>query len=114
MRKIGEDKVNLARSTTPQGSSDLPFEQPKISTWGNKEPSNPMNLEAAIIGDLDAQESDAPASRTDRIMMGHNTVQERVKANGVGLISVETLRRKRNEVSELKERAKCLRREGSA
>ena len=85
-----------------------------MSTWGNKEPSNPVNLEAAIIGDLDAQESDAPASRTDRIMMGHNTVQERVKANEVGLISEEILRRKRNEVSEQKERARCLRRECSA
>ena len=50
MRKIVEERVRLARSTAPQGSSDLLVRQPQVISWGTKKTFNPENLVSMFVG----------------------------------------------------------------
>ena len=49
MRKIVEERVRLARSTAPQGSSDLLVRQPQVVSWGTKKTFNPESLITVFV-----------------------------------------------------------------
>ena len=50
MRRVVEERVKLARSAAPQGSSDLLVRQPQVVTWGSKLAFNKENLVATLVG----------------------------------------------------------------
>ena len=50
MRKIVEERVKLARSAAPQGSSDLLVRQPQVVSWGSKLAFNKENLISPFVG----------------------------------------------------------------
>ena len=50
MRKIVEERVKLARSTAPQGSSDLLVRQPQVVARGTKKQLNPEILISNFVG----------------------------------------------------------------
>ena len=49
MRKVVEDRVRLARSAAPQGSSDLLVRQPQNVTWGTKLTFNKESLVTPFV-----------------------------------------------------------------
>ena len=50
LRKIVEDRVKLARSAAPQGSSDLLVKQPEVVSWGSNKTFNKEALMETLIG----------------------------------------------------------------
>jgi len=50
MRKVVEERIKLARSAAPQGSSDLLVRQPQLVSWGTKKPFNKEDLVAKLVG----------------------------------------------------------------
>ena len=50
MRKIVEERIRLARSTAPQGSSDLLIRQPQVISGVTKKTFNPENLVSIFVG----------------------------------------------------------------
>ena len=50
LRKIVEERVKLARSAAPQGSSDLLVRQPQVVTWGSKLAFNKESLVTPFVG----------------------------------------------------------------
>ena len=50
LRKTVEERVALARSAAPQGSSDLLVRQPQVVTWGTKMAFNKENLVSVFVG----------------------------------------------------------------
>jgi hypothetical protein len=49
LRKVVEDRVRLARSAAPQGSSDLLVRQPQNVTWGTKLTFNKESLVTPFV-----------------------------------------------------------------
>ena len=50
MRKTVEERIKLARSAAPQGSSDLLVRQPQVVTWGSKMAFNKENMLSKFVG----------------------------------------------------------------
>jgi len=50
MKKVVEERVKLARSAAPQGSSDLLVRQPQVISWGTKKVFNKEEILAKIVG----------------------------------------------------------------
>ena len=73
MKKVVEERVKLARSAAPQGSSDLLVRQPQVISWGTNKTFNKESIVAKLVGYKPTmgrkQDESCMAKYLDRVMV---------------------------------------------